>query len=90
MKDNVLAVALLAYLAESDENAAQLAQRAQVSKNTIYRALKGMSIGFFAAERLLACAGYSLQATTQATPTTPPGTTGAVESQPAPQEAQDA
>ena len=71
MKENIFEC-LKTYLAESGENAVQLAQRARTSKNTVYRAFNGKNISFFAAQRLLDCAGFSLQALPKATPTTPP------------------
>lgn len=49
------------YLDEKHENAVQLAQRAGISKNTLYRALNGQNISYFAAERLLRCAGFDIK-----------------------------
>ncbi len=56
------------YLDEHNENVICLAQKAETSKNTLYRALGGKNISLFAAERLLRCAGFSLQAVPMNTP----------------------
>ncbi len=60
MKENIFNC-LRSYLDHRHENAINLAQRARTSKNTLYRALNGQNISFFAAQRLLNCAGYSIK-----------------------------
>lgn len=71
MKKNIFEY-IRAYLAESGENVVLLAHRARISKNTVYRALNGKNISFFAAQRLLDCAGFSLQAVPKAMPANKP------------------
>ncbi|MBD5647966.1 MAG: helix-turn-helix domain-containing protein [Desulfovibrio sp.] len=77
------------YLADSPETWCEFAARAGVSRAALYKFLSSKNAPRIdTLEKLLRAAGFLL-VVMPATPTTPPGDAGA-ESQPAPQEAQDA
>ncbi|MBD5417337.1 MAG: helix-turn-helix transcriptional regulator [Desulfovibrio sp.] len=77
------------YLDDSPETWCEFAARAGVSRAALYKFLSSKNAPRIdTLEKLLRAAGFSL-VVTPATPTTPPGDAGA-ESEPAPQEAQDA
>lgn len=76
------------YLADSPETWCEFAARAGVSRAALYKFLSSKNAPRIdTLEKLLRAAGFSL-VVMPATPTTPPA--AGVESQPAPQEAQDA